>query len=786
MKNNLTVELKRVLKKIQDKLIVTYPGENLSAEYFVYAVLNDEKSTAYQILDKTMFNDNKDTLKNTLKLFLEENSSDEPMKEDDITATMNVYDDIVSGVEKIVNDGRQKINSGHLLLSFASNHKNIKSLFKKFGVTYKIIKDSVSSLTQNEKGEKPKKAGKKFSPRSITDEYVPILKEMNGISAFNIVGNQDIIKTVFVTFSRYDKTNVLLIGESGVGKNSIVKQIANLIFEENVPEVLKNKVVLNFRANLIPIANHFEEIFNDAQARGRYIFYIEDIDSLIYDGSVYVDMIRRLLMSNTIRVIATATEEKYNRSEGERLFGKWLRKIHVNEKTEDECVDIIKSNQLRYETYYDISYPEDMIRECVTMVKRYVPNAVLPQTAIDVFDEIGATAYLRKRKNSTLKELETELEMVEGLKTQMADEHNEDKYMEYSKLELELKTKIAAAQKEMSLKKNRPPVSRNDMFSVITSLSQLPISEVTTTERDKLIHMEEKMREKVIGQDKAVTEVVKTVKRQRIGLGKPGKPSVMMFVGNSGTGKTHLARTLANELFGDEKSFVKIDMSEYNDKTSVNKIYGSSAGYVGYDNGGIITEAVKKHKHCVLLLDEMEKATDEVHDVFLQMFDEGHLTDNKGVTVDFGNCIIIMTSNIGAKEAALRGSGVGFVANDRMTEDIIKAEMKKRFKPEFINRIDNIVMFNKLTDDDIKKIIEIEVKDLRQRVVSIGYGFDDEFIGKAVNHIFEMNQKQNENEDFGARPVVRLVRSEIEDKITEFILVNEPEKGHKFTFDELQ
>ena len=350
----------------------------------------------------------------------------------------------------------------------------------------------------------------------------------------------------------------MLIGESGVGKNSIVKQIASLIFEENVPEVLKNKVVLNFRANLIPIANHFEEIFNDAQARGRYIFYIEDIDSLIYDGSVYVDMIRRLLMSNTIRVIATATEEKYNRSEGERLFGKWLRKIHVNEKTEDECVDIIKSNQLRYETYYDISYPEDMIRECVTMVKRYVPNAVLPQTAIDVFDEIGATAYLRKRKNSTLKELETELEMVEGLKTQMADEHTEDKYMESSKLELELKTKIATAQKEMSLKKNRPPVSRNDMFSVITSLSQLPISEVTTTECDKLIHMEEKMREKVIGQDKAVTEVVKTVKRQRIGLGKPGKPSVMMFVGNSGTGKTHLARTLANELFGDEKSFVKM------------------------------------------------------------------------------------------------------------------------------------------------------------------------------------------------------------------------------------
>ena len=226
-------------------------------------------------------------------------------------------------------------------------------------------------------------------------------------------------------------------------------------------------------------------------------------------------------------------------------------------------------------------------------------------------------------------------------------------------------------------------------------------------------------------------------------------------------------------------------MSEYNDKTSVNKIYGSSAGYVGYENGGILTEAVKKHSHCVLLLDEIEKAADEVHDVFLQLFDEGRLTDNKGVTVDFSNCIIIMTSNIGTKEALLRGNGVGFNKNLKMGSEIISGEINKRFKPEFVNRIDNIIMFNELTNDDLKEIVKVELCDVEKRVNAIGYKFNQEFITKASDYIFEKVKAENSSKNYGARPIVRLIRNIIENKLTDLIIVNKPDKNYEFSFEEI-
>jgi ATP-dependent Clp protease ATP-binding subunit ClpC len=304
-------------------------------------------------------------------------------------------------------------------------------------------------------------------------------------------------------------------------------------------------------------------------------------------------------------------------------------------------------------------------------------------------------------------------------------------------------------------------------------------------ERAALSNLEERISSKVIGQEEAVSETAKTVKRQRVGIGKHGKPSVMMFIGNSGTGKTYLAKTLAAEVFGDEAAFIRLDMSEYSDKTSVNKITGSSPGYIGYDKGGILTEAVKKRSHCVLLLDEMEKADDIVFDVFLQLFDDGRLTDNKGTTVDFSNVIVIMTSNVGAREATLRGSGVGFIKSESMTEDIIKNELRKKFKPEFINRIDNIIMFNNLTNDNLKQIIKNEMNSFVGRLRDLKFDIDDEFLDKANEHVYSELIKENENKDFGARPILRLIRREIEDKITDFIIDKNPENGYVFSFNDI-
>ena len=258
-----------------------------------------------------------------------------------------------------------------------------------------------------------------------------------------------------------------------------------------------------------------------------------------------------------------------------------------------------------------------------------------------------------------------------------------------------------------------------------------------------------------------------------------------MFIGNSGTGKTYLAKTLASEVFGDESAFVRLDMSEYNDQTSVNKIMGSSPGYIGYEKGGILTEAVKKRNHCVLLLDEIEKANESVFDIFLQLFDDGRLTDNKGYTVDFSNVIVIMTSNVGAKEASLRGKGVGFIKNEEMTGDIIKNELRKKFKPEFINRIDNIIMFNNLSDENLRKIISLEVDNVIKRIRSINYDVNETFAKEASDLVYKKLKEDNIQSDFGARPINRIIQHEIEDKITDYIIENNPDNGFELTLSAL-
>ena len=784
-KNNLAPELKRLFKYMQETLSAEYPNHNISVEYFIIAALNDEKSIAYQILDKTMLNEKRETLKNDLISYIKEESKKYD-KNDTTTKFDSVFDKYIEDLKFVVTG---KINSGHILLSIIKNNRTIKSSFNLLGITPKQISDALASISNKEEKnviKKGKKNNNNYRPQGPTDEYVPPMPEMLGKAPMlKYVGNEDLVQTIFVALSKFNFNNVLLIGERGVGKTCLVKQLATMIFEGTVPEAFKDHIIVNFKEGLGSLMQHFNEIMNDAQERGNYIFFVPDIDLLIYDGSPYVDMVKQIMSNKRISVIATTIEERYNRVDADKHFPKFFRKIEVKEKTEEDTIEILKQNKKIYEEFHGVIYDDDVLEQCVRLSKKYLPNAVLPQSAVDVFDEVGAMAGLKRNVDSKLRDLEKKLDHIRSSKEKCAENHLDELYQTLSKNEISIKSEIEKRKKEISLESTRVNVEMDDLYKIITSQSKIPVSKVNEDEKEKLIKLYDNIKKRVIGQDEAVSEVVKTVKRQRIGLGKQGKPAVMMFVGNSGTGKTYLAKTLAKELFGDEKAFVRIDMSEYNDKTSVNKIYGSSAGYVGYENGGILTEAVKKNRHCVLLLDEIEKASDEVHDVFLQLFDDGRLTDNKGVTVDFSNCIIIMTSNIGTKEALLRGKGVGFTNSGRFSAEIIDNEIKKRFKPEFVNRIDNIIMFNKLSDEDIKQIIKLELNDLKERLNNIGFNMNENFIELASNYIFEEMSKETNDGNYGARPVVRLIRNNIENRITEFIIHKDPPKGYEMDFNEI-
>jgi ATP-dependent Clp protease ATP-binding subunit ClpC len=434
-----------------------------------------------------------------------------------------------------------------------------------------------------------------------------------------------------------------------------------------------------------------------------------------------------------------------------------------------------------------VKYDESMFKSCIKLCKRYITERCLPDSAIDILDKTGAKASLNDVENDNITSAREKLYKIKEEKEKLKNSSSKKDYNkidQLSKEEIELNTILNFAVKSYNLEKQPFVVRENDIRECISEKTGIPINSLSTDDKEKLKGLNERIKSVVIGQDEAVDEVCKSIKRQRVGISNPNKPVVFLLAGSTGVGKTYLAKTLAKEVFGDEKKFVRLDMSEYSEKNSVTKLYGAPPSYVGYDNGGLLTETIKRNKHCVLLLDEIEKANEEVHNTFLSLFDEGRLTDNKGVTVNFKDVIIIMTSNVGAKEVEERGGSIGFVNNEESNKkSIIEKELKRKFKPEFINRIDKIVYFNKLTDSNIKNIILLELNKTKKRVEEIGYYLSDELIkNHLVSNIFN---KVKEHKNMGARPIIREIQNELEDKITDLIIDGLVEKGHTFTKEEL-
>ena len=820
-------ELKKIFDYIQNTLLKEYDTDKITTEYFVLAVLMNDFSVGYKVLSKIMLNDTLEKAKLYFYQWLSANArSFGAAKQYDET-----FEKCISNAKLLSLKHRSRtINSGQVLFSIISNNFEINRYFKTIGVTINQINSQVIEETNNiideEKQkqqnrvnvipQKHEKKPKKEKNQIITtilnvDERTKTNSKVDGECgriatnlnemAYNlqietICGNEKIYEQIFNVLSKRNKNNVVVVGKSGVGKTDTVRNLANLIVSGNVPRSFKNKILLEVDFNSLfngtQMRGTFEAkmkaIISEIRQNGNYIFFIDSLESVLngrFTQNEVENFIETIMKERNVMLICTCSEKAYSKEVGDiPSWERYFEKIVLEEPNEDECFKILKHHVDKLSSFHDVKYDDSVFESCIKYSKRYITERNLPDSAIDILDKAGAKKGLIDYENDEIIRCKNN---IRDIKNQMikVKHTNVEEYDRLAKREIELNTSLDFAIKQHNLTKEKQIVDINDIKVCVSEKTNVPITQLTTNDKDKLKNLNERIKDIVIGQDEAVDTVCKAIKRQRVGISNPNKPVVFLMAGSTGVGKSYLAKVIAKEVFGDEKRLVRLDMAEYADKTSITKLIGSGSGYVGYDNGGLLTEAIKKNKHCVLLLDEIEKADDEVHNAFLSMFDEGRMTDNKGVMVDFKNVIVIMTSNVGAKEADERGNGIGFVTNtENLKKEIIEKELKRKFKPEFINRIDKIVYFNKLTDENIKFIINLEIDKIRKRLQTMGYDLqenlqDTELFNTIYNNVIEKN-------NMGARPIIRELQTLIEDKITDYIIDNNVENGHIFTMDELK
>lgn len=642
---------------------------------------------------------------------------------------------------------------------------------------------------------KIKKGKKNNSPYPIISQYCSDITELaknNKIE--NLVGRNDEINTIVRTLGRRKKNNVIILGPEGSGKTTIAEGLAHRINNNQVPQFLQDKKIVSLDMTALiagtTLRGMFEErvkaLLEEIKESKKHILLIDNIGEILSDkGKNDYDiaaMISHALDNGDIQVIGTSDFKSYrNTFDKNPSLGRKFSKIIIDAPTIDESINIMMGNKSYYESFHNVKYEDDAIIACAMLAEKYITDRNLPDSAIDVMDEAGSFISTSRSNIFDDSEIISLQNQLSNIRKEISTFKKQDDYNAVdtlTKTENDLVLKVIERTRAIEEERKRNPIliNKDDIYNIVSSKTGIPINKLSVNDKKKIATMADRIKTEIIGQDDAVDTICQSIKRNRVGLHTSKCVFSGVLVGGTGTGKTLIAKKLAKELFGDEKALVRFDMSEYNDKTAVNKLIGSNPGYVGYDEGGQLTEVIKNKKYCVLLLDEIEKADPEIYNIFLQVLDEGFLTDNTGQKIDFKNTIILFTSNVGAKMANDFAKGIGFSDDaENNKKRILSKELKKKFPPEFLNRLDNVIHFNKLTENNLKDIIKLELNKLGEKLKKIEFNF--KYDDKTVEYIHNIIK---DDKEYGARPIIRAIQDEIENKITDLIIDNDFTKGSTF------
>lgn len=810
MDNNFSLQVKEIISYSREEAL-RLGNDFIGTEHLLLGMIRDGENTAVRIL-KSLHVDLSE-LRKEIEMAVKDKTSKNINNINSLPLTKQAEKVIRITVLEAKSLKSPMVETEHLMLSILKNKENIATqILQQFEVDYETFKNDLGVITdeppkveynddddfdderkqfggQQPKSQKGAGGSQAKSKTPVLDNFgrdITRLAENGNLDP--IVGRENEIERVSQILSRRKKNNPILIGEPGVGKTAIVEGLALRIVQRKVSRVLFDKRVVSLDlAALVAGTKYrgqFEErmkaIMNELEKNRDVILFIDEIHTIVGAGGASgsldaSNIFKPALARGELQCIGASTLDEYRMHiEKDGALDRRFQKVLVEQPSVEEAIQILTNIKNKYEDYHNVTYSSEAIEACVKMSDRYMTDKLLPDKAIDVLDEVGARKHIKNiNVPVNILELERKIEDIKLEKNKVVKSQKFEEAASLRDTEKKLQEELEKAKLawEEESKHKRYPIEEEDIAEVVSMMTGIPVKRMVQAETEKLRRMADDLRGAVIGQDEAIVKVVKAIQRNRIGLKDPKKPiGTFIFLGPTGVGKTELARSLAKHMFDSEDALIRIDMSEYMEKFTVSRLIGAPPGYVGYEEGGQLTERVRRKPYSVILLDEIEKAHPDIYNILLQVLDDGQLTDGLGRKVDFKNTMIIMTSNIGVRQLKDFGDGVGFATQSRqesMDENnkaIIEKALKRTFSPEFLNRIDDVVIFNSLNKENIFKIIDILMKGVMKRLSNLGFSL--ELAEDAKDFIADKGY----DSQFGARPLHRAIQKYLEDPLAEEIL----------------